>query len=94
MDAETRARHDSNRSDLVDAIAALKARYAREDEATAERRRVEMDRHTEGLAAHDRMMGVAPIVPETLEEEPEPPLPEVELPSDPNATQAPVTGGA
>ena len=91
MDAETRARHDANRADLVDAIAALKARYAREDEATAERRRVEMDRHTEGLAAHDRMMGVAPTVPETLEEEPEP---VVELPSDPNATQAPVTGGA
>lgn len=94
MDAETRARHDTNRADLVDAIAALKARYAREDEATAERRRVEMDRHTEGLAAHDRMMGVAPTFPETLEEKPEPSLPKIELPSDPNATQAPVTGVA
>ena len=91
MDEETRKRHDANRADLVDAIAALKARYAREDEATAERRRVEMDRHTEGLAAHDRMMGVAPAVPETLEEEPDQ---DVELPSDPNATQAPVTGVA
>ena len=76
MDAVTRARHDANRAELVAAILALEARYAREDEALADARRVERERHDAGLEAHDAMIEAAGVrvIRETLEPDPEPPV--------------------
>ena len=56
MDEMTRKRHADNRNSLVQAIVALKDRWLHEDEGTEAQRKLEMERHEEGLKAHDAMM--------------------------------------
>ena len=56
MDEVTRKRHADNRNSLVQAIVALTDRWLHEDEGAEAQRRLEMERHEEGLKAHDAMM--------------------------------------
>ena len=56
MDEMTRKRHAANRNSLVQAIVALKDRWLHEDEGLDATRKVEMERHEEGLRAHDAMV--------------------------------------
>jgi hypothetical protein len=56
MDEVTRKRHADNRNSLVQAIVALKDRWMHEDEGLDATRKVEMERHEEGLKAHDAMV--------------------------------------
>jgi hypothetical protein len=56
MDEVTRKRHADNRNSLVQAIVALKDRWLHEDEGLDATRKVEMERHEEGLRAHDAMV--------------------------------------